>query len=58
MCLTPKTQIKKHRILFHKGEVCPSPPTTSLGKNSDFSRRVRHVPHPKNTNSKTWNFVS
>ena len=51
---SPKNhKLKKHRILFHKGDACPSTPTASLKKNSDFSRRVRYVPHPKNTNSKT-----
>jgi hypothetical protein len=33
-------------------EACASPLSTSMRKNLDFLRRVRHVPHPKNTNSK------
>ena len=42
-CASPS----KLRILFHKGEACASPLSTSLMRNSDFSRRVRHVSHKK-----------
>ena len=51
-CVSSKKKNSKHRILFHKGEACASPLSTSLRRNSDLSRRVRHVPHPKKTNSK------
>ena len=44
--------LSKLRILFHKGEACPSPLSTSLRRNSDFSRKVKNVSHPKKTNSK------
>ena len=46
MCLTKITN-SKHIILFHKGEACALPLSTSLRRNSDFSRRVRHVSHKK-----------
>ena len=68
MCLTSKYKLKekfrflkegeacallsKLRILFHKGEACASPLSTSLRRNSDFLRRVRQVSHPKKTYSK------
>ena len=51
-CASPKKINSKHRILFHKGEACVSPLSTSLRRNSNFSRKVRHVSHKKKTNSK------
>ena len=48
-CLTPNYKLKEKFRFLKKGETCVSPPITSLRKNSDFSKRVRHAPHPKNT---------
>ena len=68
MCLTSKYKFKekfrflkegeacaslsKLRFLFHKGVACAWPLSTSLRRNSNFSRKVKHVSHKKKTNSK------
>ena len=57
VCASPKNTNSQHKILFHKDEICASHLSSSLRKNSHLSRRVRLVPHPKHTNSKTSNFV-
>ena len=49
---TRKKQIQKIKNLFHEGEACASPLNTILRRNSDFSKRVKHVLHPKKKNSK------
>ena len=36
----------KNRILFHKGEACVLLLSTNLRRNSDFRRRMRHLPNP------------
>ena len=46
----PKNSNSKYRIWFDKSEACASPLITRLIKTLDITSKIRHVPHPKNTN--------